>query len=345
MKRIGRIIIPILVLSMLLVGCGKKEDKSVDYAASESSTDSGSYDMVTEDATAIATDMETDVSDTNSTADATMTKSSEEDAIGSSSSVEANRKIIRNVSMSLETQEFDKVTEAIQKKITDLGGYAESVDMSDLLNSTNRYCSITARIPASKLDQFVNVVSKEGNVVSKNISAQDITVNYVDMESHVKVLKIEQERLIALIEKAVDLDSIILLENRLTEIRYDLENYQSQLRMYDNQVEYSTVTITVDEVIRYSTVVDKKSILDQMKSGLSDTMYSIKMDIEDFAIFVVVNIPYIIFWGVVVGGIIIVIRRKTKKNKRLQANNMVQNKDESQPTSNDNENNNYVNKN
>ncbi len=96
-----------------------------------------------------------------------------------------------------------------------------------------------------------------------------MTLQYSDIESHKKTLKIEQDRLWALLEKADSMDSIIALEERLSDIRYELESYESQLRLYDNQIEYSKVTLNINEVKRYTEVVPE-SAGEQILKGLSD---------------------------------------------------------------------------
>ena len=68
---------------------------------------------------------------------------------------------------------------------------------------------------------------------------------YVDMQSHVKALRTEQNTLLELIEKADKLKDIIALQSQLTQVRYEIESYESQLRMYDNRVNYSTLNLTV----------------------------------------------------------------------------------------------------
>lgn len=303
MKNKFKVVIMLVLVCMFFTACGSKkdEDSTVQYSKSEIAMDD-SYTITEEK----ETKSDTVVDNT--------TSSSNESGNGQSNiNVESNRKIIRNVSLGLETQEFDKVVDSIESEITTLGGYAESISMSDLLSRTDRYCNIIARIPASKLDFFVNKVSETGNVVSKDISAEDVTINYVDMQSHVKVLKVEQKRLIELIEQAVDLESIILLENRLTQIRYELESYESQLRTYDNLIEYSTVTISIEEVIRYTPQVDNESTWQKMKAGLKDSLYDIKDGVTGFSIWFVSNIPYIVFWVAVITVVIIVIIKKRKK--------------------------------
>lgn len=302
MKNKFKVVIMLVLVCMFFTACSSKSDMDNMEQYSKS-------DMAVDDSSTIMEEKET----SSDTVDTT-TSSSDEGGNGqSNSNVETNRKIIRNVSLGLETQDFEKVVDSIEAEITTLGGYAENISMSDLLSSTNRYCNIIARIPAAKLDSFVNKVSETGNVVSKNISAEDITVNYVDMESHVKVLKVEQERLVELIGKAVDLESIILLENRLTEIRYELESYESRLRTYDNLVEYSTVTISIQEVIRYTPQVDNESTWQKMKAGFTDSLYDIKDGFTGFSIWFVSNIPYIVFWAAVITVVAIVIIKKRKK--------------------------------
>jgi hypothetical protein len=319
MKNKLKVLIILVFVCVIFTACGSKSNKEIQkdvYTDDMSMYEGGSGKQDGSVSMAQSTDSDTVE---ESTSDDTATSDSNSVSKGESEiKVETNRKIIRNVSLDLETQDFDKVVDTIESEINALGGYAQSIDMNDLLSSTNRYCSIIARIPAAKLDSFVNKVDKTGNVVSKNMSAEDVTVNYVDMQSHVKVLKAEQKRLLELIEKAVDLDSIILLENQLTDIRYELESYESQLRMYDNLVDYSTVTISVQEVIRYTQLVEKDSTWQQMKSGLKDTLYDIKDNFTEFLVWIASNIPYIIFWGVVIIVGIVIIKKKTKKRHDIK---------------------------
>lgn len=298
MKNKFIVVIMLVLVCMLFTACSSKKDAHTTEQLSKS-------DMAVAESYTITEEKET--------ADTTTSTSNDEGNGQSDIKVETNRKIIRNVSLGLETQDFEKVVDSIEAEITTLGGYAENISMSDLLSSSDRYCNIIARIPAAKLDFFVNKVSETGNVVSKNISAEDVTVNYVDMQSHVKVLKVEQGRLIELIGKAVDLESIILLENRLTEIRYELESYESRLRTYDNLIEYSTVTISIQEVVRYTPQVDNESTWQKMKAGLKDSLYDIKDGVTGFSIWFVSNIPYIVFWAAVITVVSIVIIKKRKK--------------------------------
>jgi len=151
----------------------------------------------------------------------------------------------------VETTEFDQLIRDISQNVTDAGGYMEQSDISgSSISGANgrRNASFTARVPSGKLDSFVTQVSQQGNITNKSEYTQDVTLQYSDIESRKKSLTIEQERLWALLEKADTLEAVIALEERLSEIRYQLESFESRLRTYDNQVDYSTVYIYIYEV-------------------------------------------------------------------------------------------------
>ena len=72
----------------------------------------------------------------------------------------------------------------------------------------------------------------------------------------------------ALMEKAESVDAIIALETRLTEVRYQIQSMESQLRTYDNQVDYATITLSVEEVTIYTPdTQEPKSDLQRMTDG------------------------------------------------------------------------------
>ena len=235
----------------------------------------------------------------------------------STNSVSTNRKLIRRISMELETLEFDSTLALIEKEVTTSGGYVETSEIQgDRYKETgSRYASLVIRIPSTKVDSFINLVDENTNVVNKQESTEDITLDYVDTESHIKTLEIEQERLLALLKKSEKLEDIIALEERLSNVRYELEKYSSTLRTYDNLVDYSTVTLTVNEVVRI-TPPEGKSAFDRMGSGLKDSFYNIRNGFVNFIVWLVVNVPYIVIWGCFLTILALIGIKVNKKYKK-----------------------------
>lgn len=234
---------------------------------------------------------------------------------------DTSRKLIRNVTMNVETKEFDIMLETVQNRVKELGGYIESMDVyngsSYSYYRSARKSSLTIRIPQNNLEEFLDAVSDIGNVTDRSDSVEDITLKYVDTESRKEALVIEQERLLALLEKAESIEDIITIESRLSEVRYQLESIESKLRTYDNQVDYSTVYMYIDEV-KELTPVEEKSTLQRMGEGFAGSLRSIGRDIVEFSVWFVVHIPYIVIWVVVITIIVLALRALKRRTKRIK---------------------------
>lgn len=236
------------------------------------------------------------------------------------------RKLIRNVSMHLETREFDALTKSISDAVTFFGGYMEQSDVSG--NSlywsderSSRCSNLTARIPENKLDAFLTEVSGQGNVTYKNESVQDVTLQYTDITSRKKTLQMEQDRLWELLEKAESIDAVIALEARLSEVRYQLESIESQLRTLDNQIVYSTVYLSIQEV-QVLTSTDPDTIPVRIQKGLSRSLNTLKISSIDFLVWFISSLPILAVFAVLVFIAVIILkkplkRRKTRKQKGL----------------------------
>lgn len=242
---------------------------------------------------------------------------------GNASSVEVQeqatgRKLIKNVDMSVETEEFDTLIRNVERKVTELGGY---VEQSNIYNGSytsdyrSRSASITARIPADRLDQFLTDVAEQSNVTRKNEYVEDVTLQYVDLESHKKALLAEQESLLTMLENAESIDDIIRINEQLTDVRYQIESMESQLRTYDNRIDYSTVYLDVDEVEQYEPYV-AKSAGERISEGFVKNLRKVGNGIVNFGIEFIISIPILLVIAVVIGivvGILYLIIRKGEK--------------------------------
>ena len=248
----------------------------------------------------------------------------------------SDRKLIKTVDMSVETKEFDILLETLDSQIASAGGYVENFNTyngsiySSNLGSRNADMSI--RIPKDKLDAFLDTLSSITNVVSRSESVEDITLTYVDLKSHKEALEVEQTRLLELLEKAESIEDIIAIEERLSNVRYHIGSMESQLRTYDNKVDYSTVYLNINEV-RELTPVTEETAWERITFGFVNSMENIAEGFAEFGIRFMINIPYIIIWTVAIVLIILLARlsvRKKKVNKKVSSNDAVQTAQESQ---------------
>ncbi|MBQ8822772.1 MAG: DUF4349 domain-containing protein [Lachnospiraceae bacterium] len=244
-----------------------------------------------------------------------------EEASGSQTTALTDRKLIKTVDMSVETKEYDNLLAAVENKVKSLGGYIENMETynGSAYSSyrSSRNANMTLRIPQESLDAFLEEISAISNVVRHSENVDDVTLQYVDLSSHKEVLLAEQERLLELIEQADTIEDIITLENRLSDIRYQIESMESQLRTYDNKVTYSTVYLYIDEV-KELTPVKEETVWERITGGFAESIDDIVYDITEAFIWFVVNIPYLLIWAVVIIVVVLVLKKIKKRTIRMK---------------------------
>lgn len=228
------------------------------------------------------------------------------------------RKIVWTVHMELEALAFDDLISSTTKRVDELGGYLESSDISGSRRSDgreSRYARLVLRVPSKDLDAFLDEVGTMANVTSLNKQRDDITFEYTDTENRMKSLRIEQEKLFDLLNKATDLESIIRLEERLTQVRYEIENYNSTLKLYDNQVNYSTVYLNINEVLKISQA-STDSIGSRISTGFTNTLYNLKIFAENLLIYIIVYSPVLIILAAIIAIVIVILKRRLRKEEK-----------------------------
>lgn len=243
----------------------------------------------------------------------------ESGAIAAGSGLESvqstSQKLIKTVNLEIQTLEFDSVTDSLGQKVKELGGYVESSSIwgNSYSSQNRRSADYTVRIPSDKLDEFVEEASGLGNVTYKNESVEDVTLQYVDTESRKKALEATQDRLLELLEQAESMEDILTIESKLSEIRYELENYGSQLRVLDNQIDYSTVYITISEV-EVITPVGEKGFFEEVADRFGNSLYRVGRGARGFAIGLLGNLPVLVVWALILFVIVVLIRKLLKRS-------------------------------
>ena len=279
----------LLALSLLLTGCGAKSSSTMSnaYASQETAAANDSYSY--------------DLGDTDS-----------------SSQLPQGRKFIITENLDAEAEDLDAALAAVTEKLTALDGYIESQRVyngSMYAGSRYRYADLTLRIPVEKLEEFTAAVDSLSNVVSSSRNTEDVTLQYVDTESRVKSLETERDRLLELMEQAETMSDLLEIESRLTEVRGELERYASQLKVLDNQIDYATVNLSLSEVTEYTPVVEKTR-LEKIRDGFVSSVKGVGNLILDFISFVLMNIPYILLFGLIIWGILALVKRHRRKHPK-----------------------------
>ena len=325
----------LLLAFVMLTGCGGAAKSAASYTVSETAASyEGEYNgsgIMRNDAYAEEAGVDYDsMADTASGAydkgtgvsggtTEPLSESEIEAAGASGEQTAASRKLIKTVTLNTQTTEFDKAVASIDAQVKSYGGYVENSSLYKGGYNESSYYSrsadYTIRMPADKLDAFLGEALGELHVTNRSENVEDITLRYTDLESRVKALETEQERLFELMTKAENVDAIIAIESRLSEIRYELESIKSSLRSYDNQVVYSTVYLYINEV-KLTSTTGEASFSDKIVYGLKNNLIGLGEMLESLVIFIITELPVIIVLGALLAVFVSIVRKIVRAIRR-----------------------------
>ncbi len=301
MKRYLTILTALLLILSLLAGCG-----AASYDKSEMAADAPAAAAPMEE----AMDMTTDGSLSDDMSSGT-----------SGAELPAEQKLIRRIYMDAQTLSMDELMGWLEGRVSELGGYFEqkSIRRSGSRDDGSYYrnADMVIRVPAEKLDEFVDQVGKNTNIVHISEETENVTLTYVATKSRVEALETEQKRLLELLENAETMEDLLTIEKRLTEVRWELENYASQLRVLDNQVDYSTIHLNIWEVDK-PTVVVERTVWQKIGDGFRENTGDVWDGLVNTFVWLITAIPYLIPLALIAGVVLVVLKLTVLRKKKVE---------------------------
>ena len=229
-------------------------------------------------------------------------------------------KIIRNVVLRGETKDFDTALATLKNKIAENGGYVEKSNVTggESLNSNrrnSRNAVYTIRIPAEKLDAFLGEVGGLLHITSQRSNVQNVTNEYYDIEARLNVLESERTAYEAMLQSAKTTSEMLSIRDRLYDVIEEIEAYKTRLRVLESQVAYSTVHMTLSEVVEYSKVSEQDETFgDRIYDAFWTGWYSFVDNAEDFAVWFVRNVTTIGTLAIIGLIVLVVVITNNKKH-------------------------------
>lgn len=324
----AKIAVPLLIAVLAFSGCSDATSTSTADVASGyssgvssfASTTSNSADSGTSDYS-YTDDVSTESTDDYSASSEFSSKASDKSVEVNDNESKSSRKLIRTKSVTVETKNLDKSLEKINTAIDTFGAYVEhsTLDSPSYVSEYDdkRTYTMTIRVPEDKLDAFMNQLDSTGTVTNATESTEDVTLQYTDIEAHKKALKTEYDRVMELLGKAETMDQILALESKLSDLRYQIDSYESQLKVMDNQITYSTVSLTLKEV-EYEKDADT-SYGTRIVNAFKDGIHDVRSGLADFSVWLVLVFPSLVVLGIVIAILVAIGRAIWKKTAVARA--------------------------
>lgn len=302
----------LLLVCLTLVGlcaCGK----SADSAAS-----AGTYAM-TESA------YESDAVYENAIMDSSTTVNAGDVSVGSDGSAAVGAanidtsKIIYTGYAEIETLDFDACCAAVQELIDQTGGFLEASSVRAGYYHANslKSAEYTIRIPRDRFESVTSSLSELGHVSHCSVSAENVSSAYYDTESRLSTYRTEEERLLAMLEKAETVEDMLDIEDRLADVRYQIESLTTDLRGWDSLISYSTLYLTIEEVEEI-VATEEVGYWENIARGFSRTLRGIGRFFSNLLEFILISLPVIVLLAVIALVVILLIRRTRKRRAAKQ---------------------------
>jgi hypothetical protein len=334
-KRILSLLISVMLIVSLLIGCssGKKSDSAESVApsarssnqltAAGSGADSGAeYDKVTEESSEMkGTSVSANSGEKPKTDDAAAITGSGSVSESVNNAILAERKIIRKANITVEVDDFNRAQSQINTFILGIGYVQESnintekyhVDSEVKLVKNG---TIIIRVNKEKFDKVLSDVKGIGLVIGENVGTEDVTERYFDIESRLRLLRFEEQRLEEYLKKLEDPDTIFKTESRLTDIRHEIEGLTGNLRKLSDLTELSTITINMYEKNPYDSNVNKqpRTYGQRLRDNFVDSIKGAISFCGELLILLVQILPVLILLGILL-LIAFAIFKKINKNR------------------------------
>ena len=328
MKQLLALLLAAFLLLGLLAGCSAAS-KTADSAAYDQATTTEANSAMSAPAAGMdaMTDMDMVVTE-DAAPESPMADSAAETEEGESETLDPEaftEKIIYSGHVRLQTTAFDDTLAQLEKAVANCGGFVQdsSVDgstrtMADGTTAVvDRWAYYTVRVPADQFEAFLNDTDGIGNVISSSRSQENVTTQYTDYEARLESLNIQEERLLAMLEESGDLESLIALEARLSEVRYEIESIQRNLRSLDQRIAYSTVNLEIQEVEVYTpTVPVQRTFGQKLSDAFADGWSGFVAFLSALTLALASALPGLVLLAIVVVVAIVVLRTVLRRRKK-----------------------------
>jgi hypothetical protein len=159
----------------------------------------------------------------------------------------ANRKLIRNAMVELEILSFDNAVQKITAFANEEHGYVATTDSEKQANGKLRG-QVVVKVLPENLDRFLQKIRSLGELKNQTLGTEDVTKAYFDTDARLKNAHVMEQRLIDMLKtKTGKVSDLLQVEKELGRVREEIEKMQGELKYWDSQVQFATVTISLAE--------------------------------------------------------------------------------------------------
>ena len=237
-------------------------------------------------------------------------RSGNQDISNNLANQQIERKLIKTGNINFETEDIKKSRSLIDDLLAKYGAYINNENENSYERRLEQYLVI--KIPKDVFDGFTNeLISGVKHINSKHVDIQDVTEEFIDITARLKVKKDAEQTYLRLLDSAKNVREVLDIQNQIQGIRSEIESIEGRLRYLEYAVNYSTLNISMYQVISAGNITPSVSFFAKVFSSLKD----------GFNMFLDVIIVILNLWVFIVLIVLIVLLIKWKFFRRKKNDN------------------------
>lgn len=206
---------------------------------------------------------------------------------------EVTRKVIQSGEVTIQVKQYERFFEALQKRIGMMNGYVSNVQSQrsgDVVSSA----SLTLRVPPEQLHTVVSWLREQGLVITEKIQTEDISEQYYDLKARLENARRFETRLLEMLKSETGkLQDLILVEEKINQIREQIEQMEGKLRYYDALTSLATLSIQV-QVESIYVPPQKPTFVRRAIDSAQESINALWSATQEGAILLIVILPWMI---------------------------------------------------
>ncbi len=223
-------------------------------------------------------------------------------------------RVIYTADLHLEVKDINKSNRLIEEKIKKYNGYIVESNIYRQGDQNHR-ASLTLRIPQKDFNVFLTEVEEHAvKVHQRSVNGSDVSEEYVDLESRLNAKKVVEKRLLEFMQKAETTEDLLKISSDLAAVQEQIEQISGRIKFLDDQIEFSTVTLTLVENKVNLPDLEKNDLntWEKTKKQFLTSINYILLASSGAIIFIIGNLPILLLVSLVVAVIVLIIKRKKK---------------------------------
>ncbi len=226
------------------------------------------------------------------------------------------RMVVRTASLDLIVPDTDRALTEIQAMSQELGGYVVSVEAYQY--QKGRQATVTFRVPSDALDTALERLRAMATTVRReSVSGQDVTDEYVDMESRLRHLEAKEKQLLEFLDQAEDTEAVLAVYEHLSQTQAEIEWVKGRMQYLRNQAALATVTVRLTpDVMAQPLETGGWNLPGTVRSAVEALLDVLEFFVKALIYVVIVVLPTLILLALPTVGIFLLVRWLVRRRWR-----------------------------